>query len=66
MVYIGRFPFRQHRRQTRQRLFTLPQSPDDDPHSINGNTGKSGDTGFAGEMESALRLCILISDQNTL
>ena len=54
MVYIGRFPFRQHRRQTRQRLFTLPQSPDDDPHSI--NNGKSGDTGFAGEMESALML----------
>ena len=42
-------PRRQRRRQTRQRLFTLPKSPVDDVVlSINGNVGNAGDTGFAG------------------
>ena len=41
-------PRRQHRRQTRQRLFTLPKSPAGDVLSINGNFGNAGDTGFAG------------------
>ena len=42
------FPFSSPRRQTRQPLFTLPQSPAGDELSINGNTGNAGDTGFAG------------------
>ena len=46
----GRFPFtsprRQHRRQTRQRLFTLLESPAGDVLSINGNSGNAGDSGF--------------------
>lgn len=29
-------------------IFTLPQSPARDTFSINGNTGKAGDTGFVG------------------
>ena len=50
---IGCFPFtsprRQRRRQTWQRLFTLPKSPAGDVLSISGNSGNAGDTGFAGE-----------------
>ena len=46
---FGRFPFtpprQQRRRQTRQRLFTLPKSPAGDVLSINGNSGNAGDTG---------------------
>ena len=52
IVHLGCFPFtsprRQRRRQTRQRLFTLPKSPAGDMLSINGNSGNAGDTGFAG------------------
>ena len=48
----GCFPFtsprRQHRRQTRQRFFTLPKSPAGDALSVNANIGNAGDTGFAG------------------
>ena len=32
----------------------LPKSPAGDVLSIRGNSGNAGDTGFAGEMESAL------------
>ena len=43
MFYIGRFlftsPHQQRHRQTRQRLFPLPQSPAGDALSINGKTG---------------------------
>ena len=52
ILHLGCFPFtsprRQRRRQTRQRLFTLPKSPAGDVLSINGNSGNAGDTGFAG------------------
>ena len=48
----GRFLFRslrpQRRRQTRQRLFTLPKQPADEALSTNGNIVNAGDTGFAG------------------
>ena len=44
----------QRRRQTRQRLFTLPKPPADKALSINGNTVNASDTGFAGQMESAI------------
>ena len=43
---MGAFHLR--RRQTRQRLFTLPKSPAGEVLSINGNSGNAGDTGFAG------------------
>ena len=47
---IGCFPFtslrRQRRRQTQQRLFTLPKSQAADVFSINGKSGNAGDTGF--------------------
>ena len=49
---LGRFSFtsprRWRRRQTRQRLFTLPKSPAGDVLSIIGNSVNAGDTGFAG------------------
>ena len=44
----GHFPFTSPRRQARQRFFTLAQTPDGDALSFNGNSGISGDTGFAG------------------
>ena len=56
---LGCFPLtsprRQRRRQTWQRLFTLPKLPSGDVLSIRGNSGNAGDTGFAGEMESVPR-----------
>ena len=58
LINLGCFPFtsprRQRRRQTRQRLFTLPKSPAGDVLSIRCNSGNADDTGFDGEMESAL------------
>ena len=42
------FPFSSPRRQTQQRLFTLPQSPAGDELSINNNTWHACDTGFVG------------------
>ena len=48
IVIFGRFPFtsprRQRRRQTRQRLFTLPKSSAGNALSINGNTGNAAIT----------------------
>ena len=52
-AHLQRFPFTSPRRQTRQRLFTLPQSPAGDVLSISGKQCNAGDTGFVGEMESA-------------
>ena len=54
MYVFGRFPLTSPSRQTRQRWFTLPQSPAGNVLSINGNRGNAGDTGFVGEMESTL------------
>ena len=39
-----------------KRLFTLAKLPASDALSINGNTGNADNTGFAGEMESALNM----------
>ena len=48
LAILGCFPLTSPRRQTRQRLFTLPILPAGDVLSINGNSGNAGDTGFAG------------------